>query len=109
MSLKLQVLDANGTLGNLQIAIGQTEQLGFQLVTVSMCQIESQPANLVTFRRLAPGSAPGPLSLISVPPANTLNQQQDALNSGEAGGKQLVCYATIFVAGAEANVAALRG
>jgi hypothetical protein len=109
MSIKLDTLDANDSLANLETAIEQTEQLGFELITIAKGIVGSQPANVATFRRLVPGTAPGPLTLVQELGANPLPQQDTDLNNGEAGSKHLISYAVALVQGKEANVAAYRG
>jgi hypothetical protein len=109
MAIKLETLSANDTLANLQTAIGQFEQNGFELITFAKGIVGSAPANIGTFRFLAPGAAPGPLTLAEEPGVKLLPQQQTDLNASEAGGKQLVSYAVVYVQGNETNVAAYRG
>jgi capsule polysaccharide export protein KpsE/RkpR len=110
MSIKLATLNANDSLANLETAINQTEQLGFELITFAKGMVTSQPADLATFRRLAPGTPPAkPLTLVQESVTNQLAQQQADLNAGETGSKQLISYSVVYVQGAEANVAAYRG
>ena len=109
MALKLATLSANDTLANLQIAIVQTERLGFELITFARGVVGGQPSNTATLRFLAPGTQPGPLTLIEVPGSKSLPDQDVAVNAGEAAGKQLICYAALLVQGNETNVAAYRG
>ena len=109
MPVKLDTLNANDSLPNLETVINDTEQLGFELITIAKAMVESQPANVATFRRLAPANAPGPLTLVKEAAANPLPQQQDDVNAGEGGGRRLISYAVVFVQGQETNIAAYRG
>jgi len=109
MAIKLETLNTNDTLANLQAALSQFEQNGFELITFAKGIVSSAQANIATFRFLAPGSAPGPLTLMPESGANPLPQQETDLNNGEAGGRQVISYAVVLVQGKEANVAAYRG
>ena len=109
MATKLVTLNANDTLGNLQTAISQTEALGFELITFARGVVGAQQSNSATFRRLNPGTQPGPLTLLEVAGTKPLPQQNGDVNAGEGGGKKLISYAAVFVQGTETNVAAYRG
>jgi hypothetical protein len=109
MAIKLEALNTNDTLANLATAIGQFEDNGFELITFAKGIVASAQANIATFRFRGPGNAPGPLTLQPEPGANLLPQQETDLNSGEAGGKQLISYGIVLVQGKETNVAAYRG
>jgi hypothetical protein len=107
MALKLETLDGNATLDQLQAAIRQFEALGFELITFSKGLVLGAQSNTATFRDR--DNAPGPLTLVSVDKMLALPAQQAALNAGESGGKSLVSYAVALVQGNETNVAAYRG
>jgi hypothetical protein len=109
MPLTLDTLAANDTLANLQATIAQTEAQGYELITFGRGVVNGQKSNTVTYRSRAPGDAPGPLSLLEVPRALSLPEQETAINNGEAGGKRLISYAAVLVGGNETNVAAYRG
>jgi hypothetical protein len=109
MAIKLETLNANDTLANLQAAISQFEANGFELITFAKGIVGSSSANTATFRYRAPGDAPGPLTLVVEPGVNPLPQQETDLNNGETGGKQVIGYSVVFVLGKETNVAAYRG
>lgn len=109
MDIKLEALDPGDTLSDLQTAITQFEQNGFQLITVAKASIAGKPGNIATFRFLAPGASPRPLTLIVEPGTKQLADQNTDLDNGETGGKQLISYAVVVVQGAETNVAAYRG
>lgn len=108
MAIKIVTLAGNDTLQNLQKAIVQTEQIGFELITLSRGVVNNQRSNTATFRDLAPGAAAGQLTLIEVPGSNSLPNQEVAVNAGEVGGKQLICYAAVLVQGNETNIVGYR-
>jgi hypothetical protein len=107
MAIRLQTLNANETLSNLQAAIIQFESLGFELITFSRGVVGGALSNTATFRNRA--NAPGPLTLVQVDGALLLPAQDAAVNAGETGGKKLISYAAVLVQGSETNVAAYRG
>jgi hypothetical protein len=111
MSLELYILNANDSLANLELAINQTEQLGFELISLAKGFVSKQPANMATFKRLTPGTSPagGVANLVEEPPESQLSQQEDDLNAREADGKKLISYAALYVKGNETNVAVFRG
>lgn len=109
MTIKLQTLSATDTLGGLQTTIAQTEALAFELITLARGVVGGQQSNTATFRRLAPGTQPGPLTLAEVSGTKSLPQQDIDVNTGEAGGKKLISYSAVLVQGNETNVAAYRG
>ena len=109
MATKLVTLNANDSLRDLQTAIIQTEALGFELITLSRGVVGGLQSNTATFRRLTPGTQPGPLTLLEVAGTRPLPQQDVDVNTGEAGGKMLISYSAVLVRGNETNVAAYRG
>lgn len=109
MSIKLATLNTNDISSNLEIAINQTEQLGFELITLAKGMVDSKPANVATFRRLSAGTSPATtLTLIQEPAASQLSDQQTDINANESGAKRLISYGVIFVQGVETNVAVYR-
>ena len=109
MALKLETLNTNDTLPNLQATIVAFEALGFELIAFAKGVVSGAQSNTATFRNRGPGNAPGPLSLVEVIGAQALPVQQTAVNAGEAGGKTLISYAAVLVQENETNVAAYRG
>jgi hypothetical protein len=109
MSLKLETLSASDTLAAHEATISGIEALGYELITFARGVVSGAKSNTATFRLRSPGNAPGPLTLVRIDETLALPGQDAAVNAGETGGKILISYAAVFVAGAETNVAAYRG
>ena len=109
MALKLETLNTNDTLPNLQATIAGIEALGYELLAFARGVVSGAQSNTATFRNRAPGGPPGPLMLVEVDGTQTLLAMQAAANEGEATGKELISYAAVLVRGSETNVAVYRG
>ena len=105
MAVSLDVLDAHATLADLQKTLRQTEELGFQLVSITIGIVGGTPASLVTFSQSSAGNPPTSISLEIVDGGLNKDQQEAALNGS---GKPVVCYGSLFVEGQRRNVAAYR-
>lgn len=107
MALNLRIVNATGTLADLQAAVSQHETLGFELLALARGVVGGAPLNTATFRNSP--AAPGPLTLVNIDGSLALPDQQQAVSAGLAGGKTLICYAAVFIQGSETNIAAYRG
>jgi hypothetical protein len=106
MTVSLDILRANASLAELEMALQQTEQNhSFELVSVAAGTVGGASASIATFRHRDGAAAPSPLVLFVVANSWTKDQQEAALNST---GKSVVCYASLLVAGQRKNVAVLR-
>jgi hypothetical protein len=104
MPVEIRVLNAHDSLQRHENVIRQTERLGFRLLSIATGAASSQRANLATFAH-ATGPPPAEISLQTVAGNLSERQQQDQLNTA---GMQVVCYGSLFVNGAQENIAALR-
>jgi hypothetical protein len=106
MSIILRTLDANASIAKLTEAVQHHENTLFlRLISLAAGELGGQRANLATFRQgeITPPAKSAVLETID----GSLSQDaQQALLT--APGRECVCYGTLFVSGAQRNVAAFR-
>jgi hypothetical protein len=105
MPVTLRILNANDILTNHQETLMRTEELSFVLLSLAVGHESGSRANLVTLLQdpATPPTIPISLSMID----GSLDQaaQQAGLNSG---GKQIVCFGSLYVQGQACNILAYR-
>lgn len=104
MPVTLRILNANDTLAEHQEALRQTEDLSFVLLSLAVGHESRRLANLVTL--LQGATTPTiPISLIMIDGSLDQAAQQAELNSG---GRQIVCFGSLYVQGQACNILAYR-
>jgi hypothetical protein len=105
MSVTLRTLDAKEKLSTLQEAIRQAEALAFRLLSITTGHVAGKPASLVALlQATAPGTS-APITLDILDGSLSQEAQEAQLNTG---GKEIVCYGSLYVEGVARNVAAYR-
>lgn len=105
MSVTLRTLNANDTLANHQEALRQTEELSFVLLSLTVGHESGMQANLVTLLQGSATTPTVPIKLSVVDGGLDQAAQQAELNSG---GKEIVCYGSLYIQGQECNILAYR-
>ena len=105
MPVTLRILNANDTLADHQEALRQTEELSFVLLSLTVGHESGSRANLVTLLQDAATTPTTPISLSMIDGHLDQAAQQAELNSG---GKQIVCFGSLYVQGQACNILAYR-
>ncbi len=105
MAIVLRTLDANAALATLIDDVRYNESFGLRLISLAAGELGGRRASLVTFRQGGAAAPDKPLVLEVVDGALDQAAQQALLT---APGRECVCYGTLYVGGAQRNVAAYR-
>jgi hypothetical protein len=105
MSYLVRPIDRDQSLAQLETIVRQSETADARLVTLAAGTSGGQDVNLLTLRQ---GTAGGEISLESIDGATAV-QQQAEIRAKATGGRDLVCYARVWVQGNRRMVAAYRG
>jgi hypothetical protein len=108
MPCVLHTIEASSSLRAIERRIHEAEDgTFFELVSLAAATVAGRDVNVIAFR---PRPARGRLLLVEIDGADTLTRQElDVCARRECGGRELVSYGTVWLAGRRANVAAYRG
>ncbi len=108
MAITVREIDVNKTLDEVKTIVVQTEQLAYEIVSLTVGSARGNATNLAVFRQRALGPI-GPLNLLEIDGSSPVTQQELQLSQAEASPKRLVSYGSVFVGGVQKNIAILRG
>ena len=108
MPCVLHAIDAGSSLRAIERQIHEAEDgTFFELVSLAAATVGGRAVNVIAFR---PRPARGRLLLVEIDGGETLTHQElDVCARRERGGRELISYGAVWIAGRLANVAAYRG